>query len=68
MFYFPIRVNFLLWTEQTSIFQYFGNLTFNSFPTLLQNNFTSIIIQSFIFKWDLIGTVAWTNFIWELLL
>jgi hypothetical protein len=31
IFYFLIRVNFLLaWTEQTSIFQYFGNLTFNS--------------------------------------
>ncbi len=54
-------VNFLLaWTEQTSIFQYFGNLTFNSFPTLLQNNFTSIIPNFLYLSGILIGTVAWT--------
>ena len=54
-------VNFLLaWTEQASIFQYFGNLTFNSFPTLLQNNFTSIIPNILYLSGILIGTVAWT--------
>jgi hypothetical protein len=48
MFYFLFGVNFLLaWTEQTSIFQYFGNLTFNSFP-LLQNNFTVLFLIFYI--------------------
>jgi hypothetical protein len=28
----PLLIFLLAWTEQTSIFQYFGNLTFNSFP------------------------------------
>jgi hypothetical protein len=60
MFYFLIRVNFLLaWTEQTSIFQYFGNLTFNSFP-LYYKIISRVLFLIFIFKWILIGTVAWT--------
>jgi len=39
---FPILLSFfglnffLAWTEQTSLFQYFGNLTLNTVPTLLQ--------------------------------
>lgn len=59
---FPLfGINFFLaWTEQTSIFQYFGNLTFNSFPTLLQNNFNSILPNLFYLSGILIGTIAWT--------
>jgi hypothetical protein len=59
MFYFPIGVNFFYWTEQTSIFQYFGNLTFNSFP-LYYKIISRVLFLIFIFKWILIGTVAWT--------
>jgi hypothetical protein len=55
-----IRVNFLLaWTEQTSIFQYFGNLTFNSFPLyykIISQYYSNLLYLSGI----LIGTVAWT--------
>lgn len=37
-------LNFLLaWTEQTSLFQYFGNLTVNNFPTLLQGVGTEVV-------------------------
>jgi hypothetical protein len=51
---------FLAWTEQTSIFQYFGNLTVNSFPTLLQNNFHSLVPNSFYLMGILIGIIGWT--------
>jgi hypothetical protein len=59
MFYFPIRVNFFTaWTEQTSIFQYFGNLTFNSFTLykIISQYYSNLLYLSGI----LIGTVAWT--------
>nr|YP_009367909.1 hypothetical chloroplast RF1 [Hazenia capsulata]ARK14887.1 hypothetical chloroplast RF1 [Hazenia capsulata] len=37
-------LNFLLaWTEQTSLFQYFGNLTVSNLPTLLQGADNSVV-------------------------
>nr|YP_009538402.1 putative chloroplast RF1 [Capsosiphon fulvescens]AWX64091.1 putative chloroplast RF1 [Capsosiphon fulvescens] len=60
---------FLAWTEQTSIFQYFGNLTVNSLPTLLQNNYDNSTLTSFFnsilpnisyLSGILLGTIGWT--------
>ena len=60
---------FLAWTEQTSVFQYFGNLTVNSLPTILQNNydnstdftfFNSILPNISYLSGILLGTIVWT--------
>lgn len=66
--------NFLLaWTEQASVFQYFGNLTFNRSPTFLQgatdvlpNRFlTSFFFpNSFYLIGILVGSICWTIFFW----
>lgn len=64
-------LNFLFaWTEQTSIFQYFGNLTVNRFPTLLQGetdvisqgNFLSsfLVPNSLYLIGILVGSICWT--------
>nr|AOC61461.1 hypothetical chloroplast RF1 [Rhexinema sarcinoideum] len=59
----------LAWTEQTSLFQYFGNLTVNTLPTLLQGiekNLTTFsdyfLPNTFYLVGVLIGSVAWTVF------
>ena len=64
-------LNFLLsWTEQTNLFHYCGNLTFNNVPTLLQSAGTSIsklngmstfFLPNFFYLMGiLIGSVLWT--------
>lgn len=56
-------LNFLLaWTEHTSLFQYFSNLTVNSLPTILQNNyeFSSVLPNLTYLSGLLLGTVIWT--------
>lgn len=66
-------INFLLaWTEQTSLFQYFGNLTVTNLPTLMQANggssveqstfFSFFLTNSFYFIGLLVGSLLWTGF------
>nr|YP_010733684.1 hypothetical protein RF1 [Gayralia brasiliensis]YP_010733758.1 hypothetical protein RF1 [Monostroma nitidum]WEG92955.1 hypothetical protein RF1 [Gayralia brasiliensis]WEG93029.1 hypothetical protein RF1 [Monostroma nitidum] len=65
-------LNFLLtWTEQTSFFQYFGNLTMSGFPTLLQgagesyqiSGFFNFFLPTFLYLIGLlIASVLWTLF------
>lgn len=66
-------LNFLFaWTEQTSLFQYFGNLTVNRFPTLLQGatdvvsqgNFLAsfVLPNAFYLIGILVGSICWTIF------
>lgn len=63
-------LNFVLaWTEQTSLFQYFGNLTANGLPTLLQGTENSLTTFSSYFLPNtfyliglLFGSVIWTAF------
>jgi hypothetical protein len=56
----------LAWTEQTSIFQYFGNLTFNSFPLYYIISLSIILI--FIFKWDFNWNSSVDCFIWAVIM
>lgn len=63
-------LNFLLaWTEQTSLFQYFGNLTVNNSPTLLQGTSGGVSTVSGFFLSNgfyligiLSGSILWTAF------
>lgn len=71
---FPLfGVNFLLaWAEQTSVFQYFGSLTINHFPTILQganleqssvskNIFLHFILPNSLYLSGLLlGSILWT--------
>nr|YP_636263.1 hypothetical protein RF1 [Tupiella akineta]Q3ZJ04.1 RecName: Full=Uncharacterized membrane protein ycf78; AltName: Full=ycf1 [Tupiella akineta]AAV80685.1 hypothetical protein RF1 [Tupiella akineta] len=64
-------LNFVLsWTEQTSLFHYCGNLTFNNVPTLLQsaeegvsklNGITTFFLPNFLYLVGiLLGSFLWT--------
>nr|YP_009367564.1 hypothetical chloroplast RF1 [Pseudoneochloris marina]ARK14530.1 hypothetical chloroplast RF1 [Pseudoneochloris marina] len=56
-------LNFILaWTEQTSVFQFFGNLTLTSSPNLLQSSESSqfLLTTAFYLFGILIGSLAWT--------
>nr|AOC61636.1 hypothetical chloroplast RF1 [Gloeotilopsis planctonica] len=63
-------LNFALaWTEQTSLFQYFGNLTASTLPTLLQGTEKNLTIFSdfflpttFYLVGILVGSAIWTAF------
>nr|YP_009367477.1 hypothetical chloroplast RF1 [Sarcinofilum mucosum]ARK14443.1 hypothetical chloroplast RF1 [Sarcinofilum mucosum] len=63
-------LNFVLaWTEQTSLFQYFGNLTVNNSPTLLQGfseDVSSVagffLSNGFYLIGILLGSILWTAF------
>ena len=57
----------LTWTEQSTLFQYFSNLSFNPEPTLFEVLNPENRIQSILYHWNyffglLFGTIFWTTF------